>query len=101
MVMNCLKIENGKGYFRNTQNQMQEVDGIRKEDILHLLDLATNSDVDFEMDEIEGDNIKNQAHKVIYESLFRKFKEFLENKARFIDESENLDKDAMQKYKSD
>lgn len=97
--MNCLKIKNGKGYFCNTQNQMQEVDGIRKEDILHLLDLATNSDVDFEMDEIEGDNIKNQAHKVIYESLYKKFKEFLENRERFIDESESLYKDAMQKYK--
>lgn len=51
------------------------------------------------MDEIEGDNIKNQAHKVIYESLFKKFKEFLENRERFIDESESLYKDAMQKYK--
>jgi len=33
--------------------------------------------------------------------LYRKFKELLDNKNRFIDESENLYKDAVQKYAED
>ena len=93
-----LKIENGKGYFRNSNNQMQQIHDIRKEDILTLLDFATDSSVDFEMDEMTDDNIQNEAHRIIYDGLYRKFKELLYNKARFVDESESLYKDAIKKY---
>ena len=36
---------------------MQEIHDIRKEDILKLLDLATDSSVGFGIDEIQDDNI--------------------------------------------
>ena len=89
-----LKIENGKGYFLAADNTMQEIHEIRKEDILRLLDFATDPSAEFEMDEYK-------AHKIIYSGLYRKFKELLDNKNRFIDESENLYKDAVQKYAED
>ncbi len=94
-----LKIENGKGYFRATDDTMQEIHEIRKEDILGLLDLATDPSVEFEMDENKED-IHNEAHRIIYSNLYSKFEELLDNKNRFLDESENLYKDAVQKYKS-
>ena len=93
-----LKIENGKGYFQNANNEMQEIHEIRKEDILRLLDLATDNSIDFEMDEIKDGNIQNEAHRLIYYGIYRKFKELLDSKDRFIDESERLYKDAVQKY---
>ncbi len=95
-----LKIENGKGYFLNANDKMQEIHEIRKEDILRLLDLATDSSVDFEMDEIRDGNIQNEAHRIIYGSIYGKFKDLLDNKVRFIDESNNLYKDAFQKYQN-
>ncbi len=94
-----LKIDNGKGYFRNLFGEMQEIDSIRKEDILYLLDQATDGSISFEMDSIINGNIQNEAHKIIYDSLFRKFNELLNNKNRFLDESEAIYKEALQKYK--
>ena len=97
--MTYLKIDRGRGYFLNAENDMQEIHEIRKEDLLRLLELATDSSIDFEMDEITDENIQNEAHRIIYDSLYRKFKDLLENRSRFIDESESLYKDAIQKYK--
>lgn len=96
--MNYLKIENGKGFFLDSDNHWKEIDTIQKEDILHLLDCATDSQIDFQMDRIESDNIKNEAHKIIYDNLYRKFFELSSNKNRFLDESEGLYKEALQKY---
>ena len=96
--MICLKIENGKGFFLNSDGNLQEIHDIRKEDILRLLDLATDNSVNFEMDEIKDGNIQNEAHRIIYDGIYRKFSELLENKSRFVDESEILYKDAFSKY---
>ena len=46
--MTYLKIEHGKGFFLNEKGEMQEIHEIRKEDILRMLDLATDNSVDFE-----------------------------------------------------
>ena len=60
--MTYLKIENGKGFFLNENGEMEEIHEIRKEDILRMLDLATDNSVDFEMDEITDGSIQNEAH---------------------------------------
>ena len=97
-VMTYLSINSGKAYFLDEKGQFQEIDKIRKEDILRLLDYATSADVDFKMDEMESEKIKNEAHKIIYENLYRKFNTLLKDKNKFLDESENLYKAAMLKY---
>ena len=90
--------KNGFGHFLDADNTMKEIHDIRKEDILRLLDFATDSNIEFEMDNNKAD-IQNEAHRIIYSRLYGKFKELLDNKNRFIDESEALYKDAFQKYK--
>ena len=97
-TMIFLRINSGKGYFLNSEGTMQEIHDIRKEDILRLLDYATRSDVDFEMDEIKDGNILNEAHRIIYDGIYKKFRELLNNKNKFIDEAEALYKEAFQKY---
>ena len=99
-IMKCLEISNGKGYFLNSNNEMQEIDKITKEDILRLLNIATDINNTFEMDEFdENKGPSNEAHKIIYGSLYKKFIELLENKTRFYDESKAIYKDALEKYK--
>lgn len=93
-----LKINNGKGYFLSKINEMVELDKMHKEDILYLLDQATDPNVVFEMDELTDGAIQNEAHRIIYDALYKKFDELLKNKNRFLDESENLYKDAFSKY---
>lgn len=97
--MNYLKISNGKGFFRNKDGEDKEIDTITKEDILHLLDEATNSTTNFEMEEITDESIKNEAHKIIYKSIYSKFSNLLSNKKQFLDECDGLYRDALQKYK--
>ncbi len=96
--MKCLKIENGKGFFIDKDGTYQEIDKMGKDDILHLLDIATDEEIDFEIDDMDENQISNPAHKIIYQNLSDKFNELLSNKTQFLDESEALYKDALQKY---
>lgn len=98
--MHYLKINSGKGFFLDSEGNMKEIHLITKEDVLRLLDYATDSEVSFEMDEITDGSIQNEAHRIIYDAIYRKFKELMENKSRFIDESSSLYKDAFVKYKA-
>ena len=95
--MKCLKIEKGKGKFINREGEFLDLDTMSKDDILHLLDIATGDD-SFEMDDADEKEISNQAHRIIYQSLYEKFSELLKNKTRFKDESESIYKEALQKY---
>ena len=100
-IMKYLEIKNGKGYFINDSKNQVEIDQIKKEDILSLLNKATSEEDVFEMDMIDEHQLENQAHKIIYENLSRKFSEILENKSRFVDESGELYKEAKQKYRKE
>lgn len=97
--MKYLMIKRSKAYFINADNKEKEIDTIGKDDILFLLEQATNPEIEFELDEIDDTNIKNEAHKIIYENISEKFRELLKNRNTFIDESESLYKDALSKYK--
>ena len=99
--MNYLKIESGKGYFLGEDGEYRLIDSIRKEDILRLLEAAVSADVDFEMDEMNKDNIQNQAHIIIYSNIYEKFLELQSNKNCFWDECKDLYREALNKYKSD
>lgn len=101
IVMKCLEINKGKGYYLNSKGDMNEIDKITKEDILRLLDIATDKEQNFEMDLFENNNLQNKSHEIIYASLYKKFHEVLQNKDRFFDESTAEYKDALSKYNDD
>lgn len=98
--MKYLKIENGKGFYLDSENEFQTIDLIQKEDMLNLLDAVTDKEIEFEMDE-NSDEILNEAHKIIYNELYKRLNELKEDKDRFLEESESLYKDALQKYKNE
>ena len=72
-IMKCLEIKDGKGYYLKATGEMCPLDQMKKE-------------------------ISNQAHQIIYSNLFEKFSDLLTNKNRFLDESEQLYREALQKY---
>jgi hypothetical protein len=97
--MKYLKIDDNKGYFIKDKNSPEiwtEIDKIEKDDLLKLLDYATNED--FEIDAYNENNLGNKAHQIIYRHLSEKFTTFLSNKDRFKDEADNVYKDAIEKY---
>lgn len=94
--MKCLRIDNNKGWYSIDETNWAEIDKINKEDLLILLNLAINGE--FTMDEYSEKDIANEAHKIIYSNIYYKFKELLKNKNQFKDTSENMYKDAIEKY---
>ena len=95
-----LKIEDNRGFFlkdKESPEDWTELDKIEKEDLMKLLDYATEEE--FEMDEYKEEVLGNKAHQIIYKNLYEKFKNFLSNKNRFKDETDNVFKEAIEKYK--
>lgn len=96
--MKILKIEDNKGYFYlSSDNDWKPIDQIDKDGLMELLNNYLASDV--EMDAYDESLIQNQAHQIIYKSIFDKFSALNDNKTKFKDESERLYLDEIQKYK--
>jgi len=99
--MKFLKIENSKGFFfksREEVNNWVEIDKITKEDLFDLLDKAISSE--FEMDEYQESDISHKAHQIVYKSIFEKFSTLISNKSKFKDECDSQYKSALEKYKT-
>ncbi len=97
--MKYLKIDNNKAFFIKDKAQPEnwtEIDNIEKEDLMKLLDFATEDD--FEIDEYNADILANKAHQIIYKSIYEKLNIFLNNKDRFKDQTEDVYKEALEKY---
>lgn len=98
--MKYLKIKDNKGFYlkdKANPEEWTEIDQIDKNDLMKLLDYA--SETDFEMDTYDVSLIQHKAHQIIYKNLSEKFDTFLANKNRFKDESESIYKTALEKYK--
>lgn len=96
-----LKIDDNKGFFLRDGGEQEAtwhaIDLITKEDLYFLLKKAVSDD--FEMAAYNEQILSNKAHQIIYKNLYEKFIDLEANKTRFKDESDNLYKAALEKYK--
>ncbi len=100
-AMKYLKIEDNKAYFLKNVAEVltwTEIDQIGKDDLYFLLNKATTEE--FELEEYLEEKLSNKAHQIIYKNLAEKFNDLILNKTRFRDESENLYKSALEKYRT-
>ena len=67
-----------------------------KEDLLRLVRSVLNDDVEF--DEYDEEVIRNQAHQVVYKSIYRNLQSLKERRQEFIDESERLYLEDYKRY---
>ncbi len=96
--MKYLKIQDNKGFYWDSE-KYQEIDKINKDGLLILLNTAETES--FEMDTYDEDLLSNKAHQVIYENIYSKFKQFLNEKSQFKTEVNSLYKEAVNKYGAD
>lgn len=96
--MKALKIENHKGHFVTEEGGYETVDKIDKAVLLRLVNMALEDD--FEIDELDEEKLKNQAHQIIYKSIGEKLTDLHQKRNQFRDESERLYLDAYEKYKA-
>jgi len=97
MGMKILKIENSLGFYAITADKYNPIDEINKKDLLKLVDLALEQDVEF--DEYSEESVKNQAHQIIYKSIYAKLIDLHEKKDEFKDRSDRLFLQEYEKYK--
>ncbi|MEZ8341965.1 hypothetical protein AB6D05_07665 [Vibrio cyclitrophicus] len=96
--MKILKVEtNGIPMFISIDSDWKIIDLINKDDISNLLNLCIDNNV--VLDEYDESTIKNPAHKIIYNNIYNKFKEFIDDRAGFKDQVSTLYKEALEKYK--
>ena len=87
--MKLLKIEDSRGHFLLDDGSFAEINKITKEDLLRLVDLTLSED-DMEYDEYSDDAVRNQAHQIVYKSVYEKLAELRGRRKEFIDESERM-----------
>src|SRR3989338_10178658 len=97
--MKLLSIENNLGLYLGETDQYKPVDKITKEDLLRLVNLTLREDVEFDV--YDENAIKNQAHQIVYKSVFEKLRGLRDRKKEFIDESERLYLKEYERYRED
>ena len=97
--MQLLKIENSLGHFLDSAGNYQPIDRITKEDLLRFVDLTLKGEVEF--DGYDEHKLKNQAHQIVYKSIYEKLRQLTERKQEFKDESERLYLEEYGKYKQE
>jgi hypothetical protein len=97
--MKLLKIENDGGHFRSADGAYHEIDQITKEALLWLLERIL--DGSGEMDDYDAEALKNQAHQVVYKSIYDNLKALEARRQEFIDESERLFLEDYKRYAGD
>ena len=96
-LMNYLKIDKDNAYFKTKDKDWTAIDQIGKEDLLDLLNIAIEEE-DFAMDEYDETKLNNKAHRVIYENIYAKLSELIDERDSFRETSNSLFKDAFEKY---
>lgn len=94
--MKLLRIADNQGQFLGADGSYVAIDRITKEEILRLVGLAIEEEA-AELDDFDGEAIKNQAHKVIYKSVALKLADLRKRRKQFIDEAARL---FLQEYES-
>ena len=101
--MMLLKIEDNKVFYRTDKDKdFLNLDEINKDDILSIFKKIFLAKEDEKLDDFADafnkDLIGNDAHKIIYERLYKKIKELWENRSTIIGEIKNEFKVAEEKY---
>lgn len=97
--MKLLKIKNNLGHYLNESGNYDPVDKITKDQLLRLVNLTLANDVEF--DKYDDEQIQNQAHQIVYRSIYKKLLGLRERKQEFIDESERLYLQDYEKYRNE
>ena len=94
--MKILEIKENKGFFSVDGEHWVMIDNIDKETLMKLVNLVLTSPVD--MDKYDEKIVGNQAHQIIYKSVYEKLIVLQANKDKFKDESDRLYLEAIKKY---
>lgn len=97
--MKLLRIEDNNGQFLAEDQTYQGIDKISKEALLRIMERVL--DGSGEIEEYNEEKIKNQAHQVVYKSIYGNLKALEDRRQEFVDESERLYLEDYKRYVED
>ena len=98
--MKLLRTRDNGGQYRTENGDYSVIDKISKEDLLRLVHWTLHEDA-ATFDEYDEKAIKNQAHQIIYKSIFLKLSALRKRRQEFVDESARLFLAEYEKYRPD
>jgi hypothetical protein len=96
--MKLLRINESIGQFLASSGDYVHIDKITKDDLLRMVDRTLDQEV-IELDPYDDQVLKNQAHQVIYKSIYQKLVELRGRRQEFVDESARLFLEDYEKYR--
>ena len=100
-TMKLLQIENNQGFFLNEKGSLSPVHELDKKQLLWLVDQTLDDSIAIEFDEYDDGKLRNQAHQVVYKSVYEKLVALRERRREFVDTSERLYLADYEKYRED
>lgn len=96
--MNYTKIDKSCVYFRlNEEMVWKPISDIQGDDLITLLEKALDED-EFELAEYDNDQICNEAHNIIYKSIYEKISEIRNDRENILDEHLQRYSEVIDKY---
>ncbi|RSZ39967.1 hypothetical protein EJO70_18350 [Variovorax sp. 553] len=96
--MKLLRVSESMGQFLAANGDYISIDKIDKDSLLRLVDRTLHEEA-VELDVYDDQAIKNQAHQVIYKSIYQKLVDLQKRRQEFIDESARLFLDEYERYR--
>lgn len=99
--MKLLQISNNQGFFLNEEGNHLPVHELDKKHLLWLVKQTLDDSIEIEFDEYDGDQLRNQAHQIVYKSVYEKLVALRDRRKEFVDTSERLYLADYEKYRED
>lgn len=96
--MNYTKIANSNVHFRlSSSDNWKLISDITGDDLIKLIEKCIDED-DFKLEVFDDTLIKNEAHKIIYKSIYQKINDIYLERDNINDENTQRYNDIIEKY---
>ena len=99
--MKLLQIENNQGFFLNKEGKLSPVHELERKQLFWLVEQTLDDSIEVEFDEYDEGKLRNQAHQIVYKSVYEKLFDLRERRREFVDTSERLYLADYEKYRED
>ena len=99
--MKLLQIEDNHGFFLTEEGDFSPVHELDKKRLLWLVNHTLDDSIEIEFDEYDDGKLRNQAHQIVYKSVYEKLVALRERRKEFVDTSERLYLADYEKYRED
>jgi hypothetical protein len=98
-TMKLLQIDDNQGFFLDKNDKLLPVSKLDKNHLLWLVNQTLDANVEVTFDAFDPAKLRNQAHQIIYKSVYDKLTALREQRKDFVDTSERLYLTDYEKYR--